>query len=129
VQSQNFIISRFASVVQCGGETRIGDKREGWAAHGLVNDEGDGRTGCVSRELLLDHGLSGSVQRALLSAEHAFHQIRQILDDMKAIGHLHGSGSTASDSFGEGPSPVAGDELDRGLAFKPGGQTVRCAIW
>jgi len=48
---------------------------------------------------------------------------------MKAIGHLYGGGSTASDSFGEGPGTVAGDELDRGLAFKPGGQAVRCAIW
>jgi len=63
--------------------------------------------------LLSEDRLSGSVQSAVLPTEHSFHHIRQVLEHMKAIGHLHGRRSTTSDSFRIGPSPVAGDELDR----------------
>ncbi len=63
--------------------------------------------------LLLEHRLSGSVQSVVLPTEHSFHHIRQVLEHMKAISHLHGCGSTTSDSFGVGPGPVPGHDLDR----------------
>jgi hypothetical protein len=113
VQSQNFVMSRLASVVQRGCETGIGDKRERRPIHGLVHDHGGRRTDRLSRLLQLEHRLSGSVQSAVLSTENSFHNIGEVLEHVKAIGHLHGQGSTTSDSFGVGPSPVAGDELDR----------------
>jgi hypothetical protein len=113
MQSEKFVVSRLASVMQHGCETGIGNKR-GWRpVHGPVHDNGRWRIDHLGRLPLLEHRLSGSVQRALLSTEHAFDNIRQVLEHVKAISHLHGRRGTASDSFGVGTSPVAGNELDR----------------
>jgi len=113
VESQNFVISRLASVVQRGGETGIGDKRERWPVRGLVHAYENRRTDRLSRMLLLEHRLSGGVQSALVSTENSFHNIRQVLEHVKAISHLHGCGSTTSDCLGVGSGPVPSDELDR----------------
>jgi hypothetical protein len=63
--------------------------------------------------LLLEHGLSGSMQSAMLSTENSFDNICQILEHVKAISYLHRHGSPASDSLGIGAGPITGDERDR----------------
>jgi hypothetical protein len=117
VQSQDFVIPRLASVVQRRGETGIGDQRGRRPVHRLAHDHGNWGTDCLNRLLLLKYRLGGGVQSALLSTDNSFDNIRQVLEYVKAISHLHGRGSTTSDSFGIGPSPVAGDEFDRRLAL------------
>src|ERR687897_68765 len=73
--------------------------------------------------VLLEHSLGCSVQSALLATQHSLDDIGQVLEQMKAISHLHCAWSSTSDSFGEGPGPITGDELESWLGFQPGGQS------
>jgi hypothetical protein len=73
------------------------------------------------------------MQRTLLSTQHSLDDLGQVLEQMKAISHLHCAWSSTSESFGEGPRPITGDDFEFCLAFQPGGQgcspTIRQQVY
>jgi hypothetical protein len=74
------------------------------------------------------HGLIDDLEGCATSTEHLLKDLREVLEQMKAIGDLSGCRCSLSDPTRIGFRPVAGDHLDPRMRPKPLGQGLRFTI-
>ena len=65
--------------------------------------------------------LRNSAEIAGMSGESYLQDLGQILQQVKAVGHLYGLGCAVSGTLGIGPGAVACDHLDAGVRAQPSG--------
>jgi hypothetical protein len=63
-----------------------------------------------------------------MAIEDFLYGLPQVLQEVKAVGHLHGVGRATGRSLGIGPAPIPADHLDPRMVLQPGRQRRRGPI-
>ena len=95
----------------------------------VVRWYGYGHRPLGQRHRLLAHRLIDGVEGVAVGEEHLVQRFPEILQEMKAVGDLGGSGGPLARTFGIGGGAIACDHLDTRMLPEPLGQGLAGTIW
>jgi hypothetical protein len=121
VQGPDLGMQRLAVSLALGG-TLLRRQRDivGWHRHG-------DRPGRQCHRLLALQSID-RLQGLSMRDKHLVQRFAEILQEMKAVGDLHGSRSSLPCAFGIGGRAIARDDLDPGMRPQPLGQSIGRAL-